>query len=235
MSRDAECEGRSRQDEAFQSRRDFHLIGQSKAKDRHERAEDGVRVSLPDLAVPMASMGSEMKQLQGAQLRLENQQQAMQAKMHQMEMALTAKLDTLLAALQSPDAPADFGGGSDCAAREHEAGLASVPEPETFAAKELEQEGAAAGGSAVEGDGKVTNGGDGDGDHPAASAVCRQTDGMVAANEGVPVCSSSDATAEGTAADAKKTPTQRVKLADMPHNTPAKPMFDSQVCSGAPS
>ncbi len=78
-----------------------------------------------------------MKQLQWAQLRLESQQQVMQTEMHRMEKALTAKLDALLAALQSREAPGVPGSGSACAAPDHGARLASVPEPEAFA-EELE-------------------------------------------------------------------------------------------------
>eukprot|EP01043_Picozoa_sp_COSAG02_P011852 COSAG02_NODE_443_length_22233_cov_69.528870_8_plen_158_part_00 len=94
---------------------------------------------LTDCGTTMEAMAVEMKQLQGAQLRLENQQQVIQTKMHQMEKALAVKLDALLTALQSPDAPGvPSGGDRACPVPKHGAHLAPVPEPEAACAPEQE-------------------------------------------------------------------------------------------------
>lgn len=66
---------------------------------------------------------TDIELLQGAQVRLEQQQMTLQSEMHRMEEALTAKLDALLAASGNAPAPLEAGRGreeqADCAPAVH--------------------------------------------------------------------------------------------------------------------
>jgi hypothetical protein len=189
----------------------------------------------------------ELKQLRGAQMRLERNQDAMQVEMHRMETELTAKLDAILAALgHSPPTdlmePVALAGAAAHAVRvcgsipepapEPEPEPAPPPKPdgdaggEEMAVPPREEHGQSVGQDMSVAENSITQPAEGE-------AVQPQTKTLPVAQEGEPNggCDAHGADSEQTAPVAK--PARRVKLADLSHSrTYATDQPDSGSANG---